>query len=248
MIKKIQDSNLLLGEAAYETVREAILSHDLKPGERVSEYKVAEWLGISRTPVREGLRRLETEGLLTQHPRRGLVVASIDDAAVQELYAVRELLEGEAAALAARYATAAEIATIRHLVEVEAGYREAPEQMYDHNRTFHDHIYHATHNRFLLKFLMLTADTLSAYRNISTLVFPERREEVIQEHRELCEAIAKRDPDAARKIATRHVRNALKTRTRVDHSRLTNKAPRRAPGAPSAAEPAAEPAPSKVPE
>jgi DNA-binding GntR family transcriptional regulator len=227
MIKKVQDSNLLLGEAAYESVREAILANVLKPGDRVSEYKVAEWLGISRTPAREGLRRLENEGLLTQHPRRGLVVASIDDAAVQELYAVRELLEGEAAALAAKHATAAEIAPIEHLVEAESSLAEKPEQMYEHNRTFHDHIYRAAHNRFLLKFLLLTADTLSTYRNVSTLIFKERRDEVLAEHRELAHAIARRDEAQARAIATRHVRNALRARTRVQHSNLTTPARRR---------------------
>ena len=226
MIKKVQDSNLLLGEAAYESVRKAIVSNDLKPGDRVSEYKVAEWLGISRTPAREGLRRLENEGLLTQHPRRGLVVASIDDTAVQELYAVRELLESEAAAQAARNATAAEIATLEHLVQAEAALRNKPEQMYEHNRIFHDQIYRAAHNRFLLKFLLLTADTLSTYRNVSTRVFKERRDEVLAEHRELCDAIARHDDAAARAIATRHVQNALRARTRVQHSNLTDQAPR----------------------
>ena len=226
MIKKVQDSNLLLGEAAYESVRKAIVSNVLKPGDRVSEYKVAEWLGISRTPAREGLRRLENEGLLMQHPRRGLVVASIDDAAVQELYAVRELLESEAAAQAARHATAAEIATLEHLVETESSLREKPEQMYEHNRIFHDQIYRAAHNRFLLNFLLLTADTLSTYRNVSTLIFKERRDEVLAEHRELCDAIARHDDVAARAVATRHVQNALRARTRVQHSDLTGQAPR----------------------
>jgi DNA-binding GntR family transcriptional regulator len=226
MIKKVQTSNLLLGETAYESVREAILANVLKPGDRVSEYKVAEWLGISRTPAREGLRRLENEGLLEQHPRRGLVVASIDDAAVQELYAARQLLESEAAAQAALHATDAEIATLRHLVEIEASLSDKPEQMYEHNRSFHEQVYRAAHNRFLLKFLMLTADTLSTYRNVSTLVFKERRDEVLAEHRELCEAIARRDDAAARAIATNHVKNALRARMRVQHSNLSNPAKR----------------------
>jgi len=222
MIKKVQTSNLLLGETAYESVREAILANVLKPGDRVSEYKVAEWLGISRTPAREGLRRLENEGLLEQHPRRGLVVASIDDTAVQELFAVRKLLESEAAAQAALHATDAEIATLRLLVEAEANLSDSPDQMHEHNRTFHEQIYRAAHNRFLLKFLLLTADSLSTYRSVSTLTLKERRDEVIQEHRELCEAIGQRDEAAARAIATSHVQNALRARIRLQHSNLTN--------------------------
>jgi DNA-binding GntR family transcriptional regulator len=231
MTRKPYDSNVLLGDVAYEAVREAILANDIKPGDRVSEYKVAEWLGISRTPAREGLRRLENEGLLTQHPRRGLVVASIDDEAVQELYAVRELLEGAAAAMACKRATEAEIATLKHLVDTEEQIRDKPEQMYEHNRTFHDVVYRAAHNQFLLKFLMITADTLSAYRNISTLVIEERRQQVIQEHRELYEAIARHDEAGARAVAARHVQNALRARTQVEHSKLVGEARRRgAPG------------------
>ena len=87
-------SNLLLGDVAYAAIRDAIVADELKPGDRVSEYKVAEWLKISRTPAREGLRRLEAEGFLTAVPRRGLVVSSVDDDAIYELYAAREVLEG----------------------------------------------------------------------------------------------------------------------------------------------------------
>lgn len=227
MIKKVSGANLLLGDVAYESVREAILANELKPGERVSEYKVAEWLGISRTPAREGLRRLESEGLLRQHPRRGMVVASIDDNALQELYAVRQLLEGGAAAMAARHATDAEIETLLHLSQAEAGFSDDPRRMFEHNRTFHNVVYHAAHNQLLLKFLLQTADTLAAYRNVSTLVIKDRREEVVAEHRELSEAIARRDAEAAQEIAVRHVRNALRARTRLQHELLTEEVQRR---------------------
>ncbi len=222
MKKTIADSQALLGDIAYDAVRDAILANDIKPGDRVSEYKVAEWLGISRTPVREGLRRLENEGLLTPHPRRGLVVASIDDAALQQLYAVRELLEGAAVASAAEHATDAEIATLRHLVQAEQEIMDEPGRMNEHNRVFHEAIYRAAHNKFLLKFLLITSDTLSAYRNVSTLVIEERRKQVLEEHAEICEAIARRDPEGARAVMVRHVRNALKVRVQLQHSELLN--------------------------
>jgi len=227
MTKKRHDPNLLLGDVAYEAVREAILSNDLHPGDRVSEYKVAEWLNISRTPAREGLRRLQNEGLLQQHPRRGLVVATIDDEALHELYAVRELLEGEAAAMAARRANEAEIAMMKHLVESEAAMFDKPELMYEHNRMFHDVIYKAAHNEFLLKYLLLMADTISAYRSVSTLIDEERRKEVIEEHQRLYDAIAARDDAAARSMAAQHVRNALKARTKIRHTKLTDEVERR---------------------
>lgn len=227
MIKKVNDANLLLGDVAYESVREAIVANDLKPGERVSEYKVAEWLGISRTPAREGLRRLENEGLLTQHPRRGLVVASIDDDAVQELYAMRQLLEGSAAAMAAKNATDGEIATLQHLVLAEAQIGDDIQRMYEHNRTFHEVVYRAAHNQFLLKFLLLTADILSAYRNLSSLVMKDRRDEVLKEHRELVEAIARRDEPGAQAAAVHHVQNALRARNKVRDASLVDEVARR---------------------
>ena len=78
---------------AYQAVLEAITTNQMKPGDRLSEYMVADWRKISRTPAREGLRRLESEGLLTPHPRRGLVVATLDEAAIYELYSAREVIE-----------------------------------------------------------------------------------------------------------------------------------------------------------
>jgi DNA-binding GntR family transcriptional regulator len=217
MPKKTDGAQALLGDVAYNAVREAIQEGNFKSGDRISEYKIAEWLGISRTPAREALQRLENEGLLTAHPRRGLVVASIDDDAFDQLYAVRELLEGAAAAMAAKNATEAEIAKLGQLVESQATHVDDPEQMYAYNRVIRDTIYSACRNKFLQKFLTITSDTLSAYRDVSTMVVEERRKQVITEHRELLDAIARRDEAGARAAATNHVRNALRMRMKVRH-------------------------------
>jgi DNA-binding GntR family transcriptional regulator len=218
MSRKTDGAQALLGDVAYDAVREAIQEGKFKSGDRISEYKIAEWLGISRTPAREALQRLENEGLLTAHPRRGLVVSSIDDDAFDQLYAVRELLEGAAAGMAAKNATEAEIAKLGQLIESEAGQVNDPEQMYAYNRVIHDTIYRASKNPFLQKFLAITSDTLSAYRDVSTLVVEERRQQVVAEHREIVEAIARHDEAAARDAAANHVRNALRMRMKVRHS------------------------------
>jgi len=215
MTGKVDNPNQLLGDLAYESVRKAILSNELGPGERVSEYKVAKWLNISRTPAREGLRRLESDGLLQYHPRRGLVVATINDKAFEELYAVRELLEGAAAAMAARNAKESELSELKHLVELEARMLDDPARMYTNNRSFHGAIYEAAHNQFLRKFLFLMADIVSAYRGVSTLHDETRRKEVVVEHRKLYDAIAARDEDLAKSIAVQHVRNAFRARVKV---------------------------------
>jgi DNA-binding GntR family transcriptional regulator len=222
-MKKPHDSNVLLGDVAYGAVRDAILSNQLKPGDRVSEYKVAEWLKISRTPAREGLRRLEAEGFLTSEPRRGLVVASVDDEALYELYAAREVLEGGAAAMAARNATDAEVATLQQMVAVEAAMTDSAEMMFEHNRLFHRFIYRVARNRYLTKYLQSIYDTLAATRSISTMRIAARREAVIVEHRALVAAIARRDEAAASRIAAEHVRAALRARMAIHHESLLAK-------------------------
>jgi DNA-binding GntR family transcriptional regulator len=222
-MKKPHDNNVLLGDVAYGAVRDAILSNQLKPGDRVSEYKVAEWLKISRTPAREGLRRLEAEGFLTSEPRRGLVVASVDDEALYELYAAREVLEGGAAAMAARNATDAEVATLQQMVAVEAAMTDSAEMMFEHNRLFHQFIYRVARNRYLTKYLQSIYDTLAATRSISTMRIAARREAVIVEHRALVAAIARRDEADASRLAAEHVRAALRARMAIHHESLLAK-------------------------
>jgi DNA-binding GntR family transcriptional regulator len=214
-VTKPRKLNVSLGDAAYQAIRDAITSNKMKPGDRVSEYMVADWLDISRTPAREGLRRLESEGLLTSHPKRGLVVADFDEAAVHELYAAREILEGTIAGMAARFATDAEISSLQHLLEREASLLESPTKMFEHNLEFHGLIAQAARNRYLAKFLQSLSDTLSAHRRVSTLTKTERREEVLQDHRELVAASARRDEAGAREAAQRHSQGALQARLKV---------------------------------
>ena len=209
-MKKAPATSVLLGQVAYEALREAMEKGSLKPGDRVSEYKVAQWLKISRTPAREGLRRLESEGLLARHARRGLVVASLDDDALQELYA---------AGLAALRANDSEIETLKHLVDAETMIAEDPKRMYEHNLVFHQLMYRAAHNRYILKFLNTISDAISAHRSVSTLVQQSRRQAVIREHRAIA-AIGKRNPEAARAAAGEHIKAALKASTRLQHEAL----------------------------
>src|SRR6201997_5925549 len=101
-----------LGDFAYRTMREAIRSGKFRSGEHLREADVAKWLEISRTPVREAFHRIISEGLLVNGPWNGAMVTEFDRQQLVELYAVRETLEGTAAALAAQYSSAAEIALL----------------------------------------------------------------------------------------------------------------------------------------
>lgn len=204
-----------LAQQAYEAVRDAIERGELSPGDRISEYKTADWLKISRTPAREGLLRLEAEGLLSYHPRRGLVVASVDSESLKELFLAREVIERALAGFAAQNASGPEIDAILRLTEAEPEMIDDRERMYQHNKDFHMQIRRASHNRYLTKFISTIDDLVAADRRGTSLVDMDRRKAVIQEHLKLAEAIAARDVTKAQDMASEHIRSAYQARLRV---------------------------------
>jgi DNA-binding GntR family transcriptional regulator len=198
-----------LAQFAYDAVRNAIATGDLIPGDRLSIFKIAEWLKISSTPARESLLRLEAEGLLAAHPRRGLVVASIDDVAIQELYQAREVLEGKIAALAALNASGAEIKELKRLIGIEPDLIGDTRAFYEHNQTFHEQIYQAAHNRYLTRALVTLGNIVAAERKSSMQADEIRRRNVVREHRLIVRAIAEGNAEAAYQTMTRHIRSAF---------------------------------------
>lgn len=205
-----------LAQQAYNSVRDAIEHGTLAPGDRISEYKTADWLNISRTPAREGLLRLEAEGLLTHHPRRGLVVASVDDEALKELFAAREVLERALAGQAARNASGPELDAILRLSEKEPALIGDRDAMIQHNKLFHAQIRKGSHNRYLSRFSATLDDIVAADRRGSSLVDTERRHAVIAEHATLAKAIAARDVEGAEDAAGLHIRNAYEARLKAN--------------------------------
>jgi DNA-binding GntR family transcriptional regulator len=198
-------------ELAYQRLRSALASGALKPGQRVMETEIADWLQVSRTPVRDALRRLESEGMLTVEPRMGLVVASISRQAMLELYVMREVLEGTAARLCARHASDPEITELEELVKREARLQGNYPELARHNRLFHEAIHRGAHNRYLEKSLAAVNDTMHLL-GPSQLLIPERARESQAEHAELFGHIRSHDADAAEAAARRHVRSAQQQR------------------------------------
>lgn len=198
---------------AYRQLRHALASGRLKPGERVMEVEVADWLKVSRTPVREALRRLESEGMLSFEPRTGLVVASISRQAMLELYVMREVLEGTAARLCARHASETEITEIEELVKREARLQGNHPELARHNRLFHEAVHRGAHNRYLEKSLAAVNDTMHLL-GPSQLLIPARAAQSQAEHAELFEHIRRHDADAAEAAARRHIRSAQQQRVR----------------------------------
>ncbi len=201
------------GEHAYRRIRAAIQAGELKPGERLREMELAKSIGLSRTPVREALARLESEGLVAHDASRGIMVAELDYSMVTELYYMREVLEGTAARLTARHASEVEISILEDLcLQYEGASKMGNEAMLAaSNRRFHDTLYRCSHNRYLVNMLTVLHDALSLLGS-TTLRSKERAAETLQEHRAVVDAVKGRDADAAELALRIHIRAAQKVR------------------------------------
>ncbi|MCE8507706.1 GntR family transcriptional regulator [Ruegeria pomeroyi] len=199
---------------AYHLILEAIDSGIYKPGDRLVESELAERFGVSRTPIREALQRLETQSLL-ERDGRSMIVASLDHNQMAELYQVRRELEGLAARLAARHATAEEIAVLREMVVADDKLVGNPKALSRANRRFHEQIHLASHNRYLVQQLDLVHRTMALMA--TTSLAAEGRGEIAQsEHKGIVEAIAARNEDAAEKALKDHISIAFMTRLKLD--------------------------------
>lgn len=209
----------LVQKDAYTLLMEAIEAGVYKPGDRLVESELAERLGVSRTPVREALQRLETQSMLTRDGR-SLIVASLDHNQLAELYTVRTELEGLAARLAARHASPEEVRVLKSMVvEDRALLGGDPRALSRANKRFHKQIHLASHNRFLVQQLDLVHRSMALMANTSFAA--EGRDEVaLEEHGRIVAAIEAGDGDAAYQALKSHISQAFETRLRVDAGEL----------------------------
>ncbi|MDJ0859760.1 MAG: GntR family transcriptional regulator [Dinoroseobacter sp.] len=199
---------------AYDLILEAIDVGVYKPGDRLVESDLAERFGVSRTPIREALQRLETQSLLARDGR-SLIVASLDHNEMAELYVVRAELEGLAARLAARHAAVEEVKVLAEMVEDDAKLLGDSAAMARANRRFHKQIHLASHNRFLVQQLDLVYRSMALMATTS-LAAQGRGEKALEEHRAIVDAIAKRDEEAAYSALKAHISIAFETRLKAD--------------------------------
>ena len=199
---------------AYSLILEAIDVGVYKPGDRLVESDLAERFGVSRTPIREALQRLETQSLLTRDGR-SLIVASLSHNQMSELYVVRAELEGLAARLAAQHATAEEVQVLRDMVEDDRNLLDDPSALARANRRFHKQIHLASHNRFLVRQLDLVHRSMALMATTS-LAAEGRGEVAMEEHQAIVDAIANRDEGAAQKALRDHISVAFVTRLKLD--------------------------------
>ena len=199
---------------AYTLILEAIDQGVYRPGNRLVESELAERFGVSRTPIREALQRLETQSMLTRDGR-SLIVASLDHNQLAELYVVRGELEGLAARLAARHATPEEIRVLSDMVAEDMALRDDPEGLARANRRFHKQIHLASHNRYLVQQLELVHRSMALLA--STSIRAEgRAPETLTEHQTIVEAIKAGDEAAAGDALKAHISKAFETRLKLD--------------------------------
>jgi DNA-binding GntR family transcriptional regulator len=206
-----RDTGLPLSEAVFRSLCQALRAGHYRPGDRLREEDVAQRLKVSRTPVREALGRLMAKGFVEPASGRGLIVRSLGAAEVLELYAMREILEGAAARLAAQHASAPEIDALNDLEKAFESNAEDPTEMARLNRALHEAIFRAARNRYLDSALQELQDGI-ALLGTTTFSVGGRPSTAATEHRSLIDAIAERDPDRAERLARAHIQEALRHR------------------------------------
>ena len=190
-----ENGNSSLEEKVYKTLEDQILSQKLTAGEAVTELKLSAELGVSRTPVREALQRLDREGLIKLIPNKGAFVIGISEKDLIDIYMIRMRLEGLAARITAEKADESTVRHLRENTELTEFFisKGNVERVKDLDSDFHDIIYRACESRMLCK-------TLSELRRI---------EKSFEEHKQICDAIEKKDMENADRLMSRHVEHAL---------------------------------------
>jgi DNA-binding GntR family transcriptional regulator len=202
-------------DAVYDALREAIVGKRLLPGDRLAEEQLARQFGVSRTPVREALLRLETEQFAARVARRGLVVRPIPEREVLEVYAVRAALDGLAATLAAEQATPPDRARLRWLNQQIGDAADASDfaKMADLNIQLHEAICEAAHNGMLLQFMRQIHDWVRRFGEADTTFSqPGRAHEAVAEHETMFDAIDRGDGELAGRLAREHMNRAREVR------------------------------------
>ena len=195
---------------AYSLILSAIDNGIYRPGDRLVESELAERFGVSRTPVREALQRLETQSML-KRDGRSLIVATLDHNQLAELYTVRTELEALAARLAARHATPEEIRVLAGMIVEDRASLGDPSALARANRRFHHQIHLASHNRYLVQQLNLVHRSMALMAG-TTLAAKGRDSVTLDEHQAIVDAIGKRDETGAEQALRRHISMAYETR------------------------------------
>lgn len=203
---------LPLRDVVFNTLRQAILRGELKPGERLMEIQLANKLGVSRTPIREAIRKLELEGLVLMIPRKGAEVADITEKSLKDVLEVRKALEELAVRLACDKITAEEIQELKDAAEAfeETLKSKDVTEIAEADVRFHDVIFTATDNQKLIQLLYNLREQMYRYR-VEYLKKEEVHPQLLREHQEIIEHIEANNKEEATEILCRHIDNQVET-------------------------------------
>ncbi len=223
-----EDAFLPLRDVVFKTLRQSILTGELKPGERLMEIHLADKLGVSRTPIREAIRQLELEGLVVMLPRRGAQVAHITEKSMSDVLEVRLALDELSVKLACERITDEEIERLR---EACLDFEKAVDSADIRNITsadvaFHDIIFAASRNMRLIQMMNNLAEQMYRYR-FEYIKDDSGWQSLITEHRMITDAIAMRDPELSARAIHVHIKNQensiIRTIRREEKSRKKDK-------------------------
>lgn len=200
------DRMIPIRDVVYQSIRKAILRGDYLPEERLTEEQLANTLGTSRTPVREALRKLEAEKIVSHIPNKGVVVSKINMDEIEDLYEIRTLVEAVIAKRAALNATFEDIKRLTELMDREEATTD-PEIISDCVDKYNRIISEIANCPQISDFSKIIRETLSRML-VSTYLQPKRRPEAQKEHREIVAAVAAGDAELAQKLTRQHVKNA----------------------------------------
>jgi len=207
-LQLIQNNNQSLRESVFETLRNAIVDGRLAPGERLTEIQLAEELGVSRTPVREAIRKLELEGLAGMLPRRGAFVTPMSLQDLVDFMEIRRVLEGLAAELAVRNATDADIQKMKRTNNYfeEAAIANDEAGIIDHDIAFHEALYNASGNKKLINQINSIREQTKRIR-MEYVHNVDDKCPLIGEHRRIIEGIVQKDAPKAFRAASDHIKS-----------------------------------------
>lgn len=197
-----------LRERVYKALKEMIIIQEIPPGEKLDEDSLASQLGVSRTPVRESLYRLENEGIVKIIPRRGAFIVKHSKESINEILSVREVLEGLSAREAASHITDAALEVLESLSEKfsESNVRLLSKEYLQVDVKFHKTIIEASKNEWLISLMNILNDHIQMLR-LRTVTFQGRPEQSLSEHRRILEALKARDPLLAESLMREHINN-----------------------------------------
>lgn len=201
---------LPLRDVVFTTLREAILRGNLKPGERLMEIQLAKKLGVSRTPIREAIRKLELEGLVVMIPRKGAEVAKITEKDLNDVLEVRCALEELAVELACRNITAEQIERMKQLLDEFKSAMSGNDvtSIAEKDVAFHDVIFTSTHNRRLIQLISNLSEQMYRYR-VEYLKNPQGHAQLVKEHEEIIDNLERKDVEQAKKNIKKHIYNQV---------------------------------------